>query len=125
VHLEVSAGVATGVLAAFSLLLLLLLLLLSVTRIAVLAAAATRHGFQPKPFRETCNAAEYGSSEPPVYDFSKVTAPVVIFAGGHLSHMLLLSCIAVAPGHTFAALAIYACMGVTILPCRVCCRASK
>jgi hypothetical protein len=85
VHLAISANVATGGLAAFSLLLLLLLLLLlSVTHIAVVAVAAARHGFQPKPFRETCNAAEYGSSEPPIYDFSKVTAPVVIFAGGQL-----------------------------------------
>jgi hypothetical protein len=48
---------------------------------AAAAAADASRGFQPKPFRETCIAAEYGSREPPVYDLAKVTAPVVIFAG--------------------------------------------
>ncbi|KAF6258125.1 Alpha/Beta hydrolase protein [Scenedesmus sp. NREL 46B-D3] len=40
------------------------------------------HGFKPKPFKETCNAAKYGSTVPPAYDLTKVTAPVVIFAAG-------------------------------------------
>jgi hypothetical protein len=57
----------------------------------LLAAAAARRGFQPKPFRESCNQFEYGSEEPPIYNLSKVTAPVVIFAGRllsqHMSHM--------------------------------------
>jgi hypothetical protein len=45
------------------------------------AAAAARHGFQPKPFRESCNQAEYGSSVPPAYDLTKVTAPTIMFLG--------------------------------------------
>jgi hypothetical protein len=48
---------------------------------AAAAAADARHGFQPKPFRETCNQAEYGSTVPPAYDLTKVTAPTVMFLG--------------------------------------------
>ncbi|WIA08209.1 hypothetical protein OEZ85_007658 [Tetradesmus obliquus] len=39
------------------------------------------HGFQPKPFRETCNQYEYGSEVPPAYDLTKVTAPTLMFLG--------------------------------------------
>jgi hypothetical protein len=52
---------------------------------AAAAAAAARHGFQPKPFRETCNQFEYGSEEPPAYDLTKVTAPTIMMLGEQAS----------------------------------------
>eukprot|EP00775_Hariotina_reticulata_P011744 gene11744-11889_t len=40
-------------------------------------------GFRPKAFFETCNQLKYGSTEPPIYDLRRVTAPNVFFLGNH------------------------------------------
>lgn len=47
-----------------------------------LTPVVSRRGFIPRPFYETCNQEVYaGSLTPPLYDFSKVTAPMYMFLG--------------------------------------------
>ena len=38
-------------------------------------------GFQPKPWRESCNQEKYGSRVPPEYDLVKIRTPQVYFIG--------------------------------------------
>eukprot|EP00878_Enallax_costatus_P034540 GHUV01038302.1.p1 GENE.GHUV01038302.1~~GHUV01038302.1.p1 ORF type:complete len:290 (+),score=48.85 GHUV01038302.1:665-1534(+) len=39
------------------------------------------HGIDKKPFYESCNQEKYNSTEPPIYDLTKITAPNLMFLG--------------------------------------------
>lgn len=41
-------------------------------------------------FRESCNQLQYGTTRPPAYDLSRVTAPTVYFLGGKDCELLAL-----------------------------------
>lgn len=41
-------------------------------------------------FRESCNQLQYGTTSPPAYDLSRVTAPTVYFLGGKDCELLAL-----------------------------------